>query len=86
MSKEIPIKTAKETTFININKQLDLLNSLYGINNYYLMMVEKQFIENYENWFLLWEEHKDGYYEITGNKVFVVESPLNKVVIINNIK
>lgn len=54
--------------------------SKYAFNNYYLMMVEKDFILNNSQWFKMWDEFKEGYYQIAGNKVFVVESSLNRII------
>lgn len=52
----------------------------YPTGNTYLMLVEKDFIVRYSDWFMLWGRHQHGYYEIAGNMVYVIESTLNKLV------
>lgn len=69
-------------TLKEINDKFDIINekSKYPVGNYYLLLVEKNFIIAYEDWFLLWGQMYEGYFEIAGNKVFVVQSPLNTII------
>lgn len=52
----------------------------YPTGNIFVMLIEEDFILKYNDWFLLWGKHKDGYYEISGNAVYVIASTLNKVI------
>ena len=63
-----------------INELLQAVNekAVTPTGNYYVLFVDD--LKALEQYLLIWGLEKEGYYNIAGNNIFVIESPLNTLI------